>query len=307
MEHSKLSLERKLAKVSEERDKLKQAQLAGDSERKEKQSVIAKLESTIVEQQRLQRRSKQSDKDYQDALKAKDGELRKTTNENSRLMGQVNRFRNSSQKYEQQLERAEQVYQRRQAELEQNAVRLKGEAETCKAVLTEKAQLFAVEKLALEEQLETVNAEFKFKEKEIEIMATEKSVIDQQLGHEQANCTALTLELQERKRQLDNMAKEKALIDNELSRMKANSAALAMEVQEGRQQLETTIADNSRLSNEVLAKTQRVQQYRKQIDNYKAKLEETTARLEQAQSEVQFFQEQNKRMEGYHQVCFSRI
>ena len=133
---------------------------------------------------------------------------------------------------------------------------------------------------------------FRLKEKQLEIMATEKAVVDQQLGHEKTNTTALTLELDERKRQLDIMATQKEDIDNELSRMIANSAALAMEVQEGRQRLDTTIADTARLSDEVLAKTQQVRQYKKQTDSYKAKLEETAARLQEAQRELQFQSEQ---------------
>ena len=130
-------------------------------------------------------------------------------------------FKNVSQRHKQQLERAEQVYQQRQAELEQYAERLKGEAEMSKADLIDKAQLVAVEKLSLEEQLAKVNAEFKLKEK----------------------------------------------------------------------QLETTIADKSRLSDEVLAKTQQVRQYRKQIDSYTR--------------ELQNFREQNTKMEEdhLHHVC----
>ena len=286
-----------------------QAQLAADAEREEKQAVIAKLESTVEGLQIQQRQSDQAHKDYQHALETKGDELRKIAIEKAQLMGRMEHFRDLSQKYQQQLERAEQVYQQRQAELEQDAERLKGEAEMCKTDLTEKAQLVAVEKLSLEEQLDKVNAEFKLKEKQLEIMATEKAVIDQQLGHEKTNTTALTLELDERKRQLDIMATQKEHIDNELSRTKANSAALAMEVQEGRQQLETTIADTSRLSDEVLAKTQQVRQYNKQTDSYKAKLEETAARLQEAQRELQNFQEQNTRMEEdhLHHVCFVYI
>ena len=208
-----------------------------------------------------------------------------------------------SQKHKQQLDQAD---QQRQAELEQDTERLKEETDLCKADHTEKAQLVAIEKLSLEEQLDKVNAEFKLKEKQLETMAKEKAVIDQQLGHEKTNTTALTLELDERKRQLESMATQKEDIDNELSRTKANSAALAMEVQKGRQQLETTIADTSRLSDEVLAKTQQVRQYNKQTDSYKAKLEETAARLQEAQRELQKFQEQNTRMEEdhLHHVCF---
>ena len=97
---------------------------------------------------------------------------------------------------------------------------------------------------------------------------------------------------QKYKQQLEIMATQKEDIDNELSRTKAKNAALAMEVQEGRQQLETTIADTSRLSDEVLAKTQQVRQYKKQTDSYKAKLEETAARLQETQRELQFQSEQ---------------
>ena len=97
---------------------------------------------------------------------------------------------------------------------------------------------------------------------------------------------------QKNKHQLEIMAAQKSNIDNELSHTKANNAALAMEVQEGRQQLEATIADTSRLSDEVLAKTQQVRQYKKQTDSYKAKLEETAARLQEAQRELQFQSQQ---------------
>ena len=158
--------------------------------------------------------------------------------------------------------------------MEQDAERLKGEAEMCKADLTEKTQLVAVEKCSLEEQLATVNKELKLREKQLEIMATEK-----------------------------------ANIDNELSRMKADSELAAVEVREGPQQLETTIVDTARLTDEVLAKTQQVKQHKKQTDCYKARLEETSARLEQSQRKLQHFQDQNKKIEEDHQnqVCSVHI
>ena len=156
--------------------------------------------------------------------------------------------------YQQRQKQSEILFQQRQAELEQEANRLKAEADKTKAELTD---VVIAQKLRLEEQFEHVESQFKLKEKQLEIMASENCNLEEQTGRMRAHCTAVQLELED-----------------------------------SRQQLDETIADTSRLSDEVLAKTQQVRQYKKQTDSYKAKLEETAARLQEAQRELQFQSEQ---------------
>ena len=135
-----------------------------------------------------------------------------------------------------------------------------------------------------------------------------------------------SLQFNLKEKQLEIMASEKSNLEEQTGRMRAHCTAVQLELEDSRQQLETAIKDTGTLSDEVLAKTQQVKQYKKQTDGYKARLEETTvkleettirlqeatarqqdttARLQEAQRELQHFQEQINRMEEdhQHQVC----
>ena len=137
--------------------------------------------------QELIRQSDQKDKDHQHALETKGDELRLIADEKAQLMGRVEHFRNLSQRYEHQLERAEKVYQQRHAELEQDPERLKGEAEMCKA----------------EER-----------KRPLESMATQKE--DNELSHTKANYAALAMEVQEGRQRLDSTIADSSRLSDEV-------------------------------------------------------------------------------------------
>ena len=85
-------------------EELVQAQEAANEEREEKQVVITKLKSAVIEIQQLERQSDQVNKDYQHALETKGDKLRKIADENAQLMAQMEHFRNLSQKLDQHVQ-----------------------------------------------------------------------------------------------------------------------------------------------------------------------------------------------------------
>ncbi len=105
------------------------------------------------------------------------------------------------------------------------------------------------------------------------------------------------LKLQEK--QLEIAASEKLFMKEELEReiaqAKATSGRLGMELQDTRERLDTAIADTANLSDEVMAKTVQVKQYNKQTESYRTKVEETNSELQRTQQETeQYCQSQVK-------------
>ena len=276
-------------------EQLEMAELEAENERKEKQAVISKLEASFVESQELKSQLKQAQGSLDNALKSHSEALERMEAEKlfqnkqleqpeinfanaqapkskelettkTQLASQLLHMKSESKKYQEQLQRSEAVYLQRQDEFLQQIEHLKGDAAKQQSELQDKAQIVAAQNLSLDDQLEKTKIELKAKEKNLEIMAAEKQLLEENLRIEKDYNTAL---------------------NQELSKTKANGDRIANGLQDSRQRLETSVADTEHLHDEVLAKTAQVMQYTKQTDSFKLKLEEANDRLVKTQKELQ--------------------
>ncbi len=283
---------------------LRKSEAETETEKQEKQAVIAKLAVTVTEKQQLTRQLTQTEKDFDRTLATKLQEIEQIREENTQLMAQMEHFRAESSKLKQQLRTADATYERREAELVQEIDELEDEAVKTK----DKVQIAAAMNISLNEQLESVTQDRDSKLKKLEILANEKAFVDNQLTREKNHSAALAKDLAAKEHVDDQLTREKnhsaalaqdlAAKEQELSCTKQNGNRIATELQDARQRLDVSL-------DEVMAKTAQVKQYKKQTDSFKAKVEEANTKLLKTQRELQRCQELIKTMEddNQDQVC----
>ncbi len=254
-----------------------------ETEKREKQAVIAKLKTTVTEKQQIAKQMTLSEKDFDRILAANLQEIERIREEKNQLTAQMEHFRTESSKLQRQLQTAEATYERREAELVQEADELKNEV----AKTQDKVQMASAMKISLNEQLESVTQDRDSKLKRLEILANEKAFVDDQLTHERNHGAALAQDL--------------AAKEQELSHTKQNGDRIATELQYVHQRLEVSLADSANLHDEVMAKTAQVKQYKKQTDSFKAKGEEANTTLLKTQQELHHCQDLINTMEIDHQ------
>ncbi|XP_064387129.1 aurora kinase A-like isoform X3 [Halichondria panicea] len=210
-------------------------------------------------------------------------EIKRIREEKIQLMAQMEHFRTESYKLQRQLQTAEATYERREAELVQEADALTDEA----AKTQDKVQMAAAMNISLNEQLESVTQDRDSKLKNLEILANEKVFVDDQWTREKNHGASLAQDL--------------AAKEQELSHTKQNYDRTATELQDAHQRLEVSVADTERLHNEVMVTMAQVKQHKKQADSFKAEVEEANAILLKTQQELQRCQELIKTMEMDYQ------
>ena len=260
-------------------DQIRYCMAEAETEKREKQAVIAKLKTTVTEKQQMAKQMTQIESDFELNLGTKLQEIKIIRGKNTQLMAQMEHFRTELSKLQRQLQTAEATYERREAELVQEVDALKNEV----AKTQDKAQMAAAMKISLNEQLESVTQDRDSKLKKLEILANEKVSVDDQLTHERNHTAALAQDL--------------AAKEQELSHTKQKHDRIAIELQDARQRLEVSLADTEHLHDEVMAKTAQVKQYKKQTDSFKAKVEDAHTKLLNTQQELQRCQELLKTME----------
>ena len=251
-----------------------------ETEKREKQAVIAKLETTVTEKHQLAKQMTQTEEYFDRTLATKLQEIERIRAENAQLMTQMEHFRTESSKLQRQLQKAEATYKRREAELVQEMDELNDEA----AKTQHKVQMAAAMNISLNEQLDSVTQDRDSKQEKLEVLANEKSLVDDQLTDERNHTAALAQDL---------VAKEQ-----ELSHTKQTGNRIAEELQDARQ---VSLADTAKLHDEIMTKTGQVKQYKKQTDSFKAKVEEANTNLLRTQQELQRCQEVIDTMEKYYQ------
>ena len=264
-------------------NELRKYMAEAETEKQEKQAVIAKLETNVIEKQQIAKQITQSEKDFDRTLATNLQEIEKIREEKTQFMAQMEHFRTESSKLQRQLQTAEATYERREAELVQEADELKDEV----AKTQDKVQMASAMNISLNEQLESVTQDRDSKLKKLEILANKKVSVDDQLTRERNHSAALAQDL--------------AAKEQELSHTKQNGNRKAEELQDARQGLEVSLADSAKLRDEVMAKTAQVKQYKKQTDSFKAKVEEANTKLLKTQQELQRRLELIKTMEEDNQ------
>ncbi len=105
-------------------DQLRESKAEAETEKREKQAVIAKLETTLTEKQQLTKQLTQTEEDLDRTLATKLQEIRE---ESTQLMAQMEHLRTESMKFQRQQQTAEATYERREAELVEDLVAIKQE------------------------------------------------------------------------------------------------------------------------------------------------------------------------------------
>ncbi len=190
---------------------LRDAMAEVEDERKEKRVLIAKLEEAVTEKQRFA-----IQKDFNLTMAARAQE--------------VEHLRAELFKFQQQLQRDKDVYERRKNELVQEIDDLRKKVAALEeeaANFKEEAEIEMGEKLSLKELLKTVTEDQKNKEKMLEILANQKFSVEDQLAREKNRLAALAQNLH--------------IKEEELTHAKQNSDRLAVELQYTRERLDTRV------------------------------------------------------------------